>query len=211
MFAHRVCSYVDEFVIAVHGPNAWVHDSITRKGGSFHQTIRGISNLLLCGTTKITGKIVISKYNLTCLPDAVRLLHSVGIRRFVLAFPHARGNARTFFYYIVPRYAEVRPFVEEVIRYSEAFGLHTTFEAILPCALTLSLQGAELFSDFNEAELAVKEIKQLHMAPQDWNRLRRSIKRKGGICGVCKYDPVCEGYWYEYVDAYGFDEFKPIL
>jgi MoaA/NifB/PqqE/SkfB family radical SAM enzyme len=208
--AKHACSYVNEFVIALHGPNAEIHDSITRSMGSFNQTICGMRNIMSFGARKISGKIVLSRRNYPRLCDTIKLLHSLGIYRINVTFPHARGNAKTWFHEVVPRYAEVRPFIEEAIQYSDRCALRTTFEAVLPCALTTRPLDMGLFSDFDEAKLAVKEVKQLHMATQDWNQLRVSIKRKDEVCRSCRYDPSCEGYWSEYVDAYGFGEFEPI-
>jgi radical SAM protein with 4Fe4S-binding SPASM domain len=45
----------------------------------------------------------------------------------------------------------------------------------------------------------------------DYARYRRnSGKLKRKECGQCSYNQVCEGPWKEYVEIFGWDEFKPV-
>ena len=45
---------------------------------------------------------------------------------------------------------------------------------------------------------------------QDWKKIRVSIKKKFPQCSSCRFDPICEGPWNEYAEAYGGDEFSPV-
>ena len=44
---------------------------------------------------------------------------------------------------------------------------------------------------------------------QDWDQARREQKRRDARCGACVHGDRCEGYWQEYVDRFGWDEFEP--
>lgn len=59
--------------IPIHGPNAILHDSITRSPGGFNQTMQGIENLLNAGR-RVEIRLVVSLLNYEYISDIIDLI-----------------------------------------------------------------------------------------------------------------------------------------
>jgi len=199
-----------EYAVALHAPIREIHDSITRRKGSFNQTVQGIKNLIAFGQS-IWGKTVISKKNFALLPELVNFYINLGIKNINIAFPHAQGNAWKYFDDVVPRYSDIVKFVFESIDFCENHNkqngdnVDLSFEAIPYCFI----QGHERYV----AELLLlnkkySESKQLDGKRKNWETVRKDIKSKFPQCKSCIYDKICEGPWKEYAYRYGSEEFR---
>ncbi len=206
-FANETVRYVDFFVVALHGATARTHDKITHAPGSFADTVLGLKNLLR-RTTSVSGKTVISKHNINDLSSLACLFSKTGVSRLNMAFPHIAGNAASHFLECVPTYAQVRPHLEQCIAVAESLRLQIDFEAVLPCLFDHPVD-VRYFSDLKISG-KVSEVRQLDEGCIEYQTARRSTKRKGAICSQCRFDRICEGYWMEYVETIGFDEFRPV-
>ena len=97
----------DCFNVALHGPSASIHDSVTRRHGSYADTVRAFSNLATRPCTTV-GKVVISRLNAPHLLETLSCLHQMNVRRCNFAFPHAQGYSDATFDQVVPRYSDLR-------------------------------------------------------------------------------------------------------
>ena len=73
---HRLLANCPPFLtvaIPLHGDNATLHDAITRTPGSFHQTCRGILNVL-ANRVAVELRVVVSKLNVEHLADIARFI-----------------------------------------------------------------------------------------------------------------------------------------
>jgi len=194
------------FVVALHGPDAAVHDAVTRAPGSFDQTLAGIRGLLAAGE-KVTIKTVMSRLNVPHLPALADRLSAEGARRFNLTFPHALGNARREFEAVVPRYFEAMPFVHAALDLLEQRGCEAVTEAIPPCLLGARAAQA---SEAGYRGRYQSEVRQLDQQARDWthDRMVEGKVHPDG-CHGCPLRGGCEGVWREYVEAYGGAEFLP--
>ena len=61
---------VNEFFISIYGHNSKIHDSLTRRKGSFLETIRGLENLMKLKVDVITNTVV-TKLNYKFLPRTI--------------------------------------------------------------------------------------------------------------------------------------------
>jgi MoaA/NifB/PqqE/SkfB family radical SAM enzyme len=200
------------FVVALHGSRADIHDRITRRRGSFHQTCTAIRNLRTINK-EVAAKIVLSKLNRGELLATARLARSLGVNEFCVVFPHALDFPREQFLRIVPNYMDVQGEVREVCLYAEAEGLPTTFETIPYCIVPDQPAFWKRSCDLRSATLPRREQGPLAADIDDrfdWEELRPTMKEKADSCRTCVFDPICEGPWREYVDAFGFDEFRQI-
>lgn len=200
------------FVVSMHGPDADVHDAITRRRGSFGQTVRGLRALAARPEIGITGKIVVSRRNMGHLLATVELMSSLGVRCFNVAFPHAEAFPTEELLAIVPRYHEVRDELERCAQYFVRTGSFGEFETVpfcvtTPAVWTRSADGALLVQSRENPGFIQTAWEE---ALRDWEADRRRIKYKSARCTECVFDKVCEGPWREYVDAYGDDELVPI-
>ena len=196
----------DSFSVAVHGPSASIHDAITRRPGSYADTMRALSNLATRSWTA-AGKVVISSLNAQYLLDTLTCLHRMKVRNCNFAFPHAQGFTKETFNRVVPRYSDLREVFHQLLDESQLLGVLLSFEAVPFCIIPrrpgaiaeLGFLGGDrrVFTSVGEATL-------------DWTKVRRAIKRKGVSCQACSVDLICEGPWEEYVDHFGFDEFVPL-
>ncbi len=122
------------FCIAIHSCYQEVHDRITQRAGSFEETVAGIKNLISLGQ-KVSAKIVISRLNYHHLKETCEFLLKLGISHISLTFPHGCGNARKFFFQVVPRYTEIADEVKKAIKVILARGKTVDTEAIPFCFL----------------------------------------------------------------------------
>ena len=67
------------FVVALHGADSALHDTITRVPGSFQETVAGIAALTDLGFP-VCGKLVLSRYNTPALPSILAYMHVLGIK-----------------------------------------------------------------------------------------------------------------------------------
>lgn len=206
-FAKRVVPYVENVVIAVHGPSAAVHDKVTLVDGSFDETIEGIKNLVFLNA-KVAIKMVLSTINAHSIVDTVKLMEELRAIYMNIAFPHACEELLYKYEELVPYYKDLREEVESSIDYIKEKNLNVEFETILPCALNRK-DGLKYFSDFKYYKMDT-ELKQLDTDTIEWNKIRKTIKRKTSRCNECIYNSICEGYWMEYISIRGDKEFSPI-
>ncbi len=207
--ADTLCSFgPPTFCIALHGPDASVHEAITQRPGSFAETIKGIMNIV-SRKAPVIGKIVLSKLNISVLPETVAKFVELGVRRINVAFPHAQGRARKLWETTVPNYSETVPYVRRCLELAATKGIAVNCETFMFCHLTgFEHCVAELGQQLEEYQ----EINQYgsDAGAQDWKQIRISIKSKFPQCASCRFDPICEGPWNEYAEAYGGDEFSPV-
>lgn len=199
----RLCGLGVRFVVALHGPDAAVHDAVTASPGAFDQTLAAIRGLVAAGE-KVTAKVVMSKANVPHLPALAALLADAGVRRMNLTFPHALGLARRGFDAVVPRYRDAMPFVRAALDAFEAAGGRAVTEAIPLCLLG---DRPDRASELLYRASVRSEVRQLDQDPRDWSADRAGEgKAKAPACAGCILDDRCEGVWREYLEAFGGDE-----
>lgn len=195
------------FCIALHAPQASLHDEITQRPGSFDETVKAIGNLAGLGA-QVSGKLVIQKLNYRTLPETAQLFASLGVCHLCITFPHACGSARKHFDRVVPHYGEIQGYVLRALEQCARRRLNADTEAFPLCLLP----GYEHCA--SELGFLVSDTTELKQYGKDdlidWAEERPKIKSKFSQCRHCRYDPVCEGPWMEYPDAYGSSEFVPV-
>jgi len=206
-FATRAARSGATFVVALHGADAPVHDAIVAANGAFTQTVAGIRNARAVGLC-VVGKIVLSRMNANVLPEIVGLLVSLGVSSVNVAFPHGLGHAREGFDDVVPRYRDIGASLRRTldVHSSQATIL---FETVPYCWL----HGYERHVAEEGYRRSDEPIvhKQLDLEVRDWHQARLEQKRKFPACVRCRHDAICEGVWKEYAEAYGGEEFEPVL
>jgi MoaA/NifB/PqqE/SkfB family radical SAM enzyme len=209
MFAYRpfaektVAAGATEFSPAIHGPNAEIHDSLTRAEGSFRQTVEGIRNLKAL-RRRIIMNSVITEPNYRHLPATARLFLSLGVNQFQFAFVHALGTAGENFEWIVPRKSLVEPYVKEALTLARQAGVPAFTEAIPYCFM----RGFE--KHVAERIIPRTKIFDQLVVVDDYTDYRWTEgKVKGPPCENCAVRESCEGPWREYPEYYGWEEFKP--
>ena len=193
------------FTIAIHGHTSELHDFITRRKGSFQETIEGIKNLLML-KKQIDAKIVISRFNYKYMKSIVELLFSIGVQNATYAFPHGMGNAQKFCLEVIPTYTEIKPFVIDMLNYCNAHEISVGLEAFPLCTVDGYI---EYINELQYLKKNEEQYLQVKEELRDWNKDRLSIKAKFEQCAQCIYTEICEGPWDEYPVIYGDREFQP--
>ncbi len=199
------------FEVAIHAHQKEEHDKITRVEGSFNQTLTGIKTLLECGAKSVNFKVVISRLNFQDLEKIVELAYNLGVTGVDIAFPHGMGNARKYWFDIVPKYTEIEPYIIDAASFGKQKGISVTFEAIPFCFLKgFEKCASEIKFLENYVNGTTTEVRQVDDSIMNWQETRLEIKSKPPQCKNCKYFYVCEGVWHEYLELYSGKEFKPV-
>jgi len=194
----------NEFSPALHGHTAELHDNLTRAPGSFEQTIQAIKNLRSLNQKILTNTVVV-KQNYKYLEEIAKLLVSLKVNQFQLAFVHPIGNAKKYYKDIVPKISEASKYIHKGLQIGIDAQIKVMAEAMPYCMM----QGYEDYI----AENAIPETEVKTGFNFDNNYLQTKIKKskeKFSQCNVCSKNNICEGPWKEYPEIYGNEEFKPI-
>ncbi len=203
-----VASGIDSIIFSVHGPNARVHDALTRAPGSFAQLKRGLENLRALGFTRIGGNTTVVKRNMAALPALARfyLKHGINNVEYIFVDP-TYGGAKNNFGKLVPRISEAAPYMRAALALGRAAGMDQWKARYVPLCHFGDCLGQ--ISETNERKLFLTE----HWAPDFRNTdaigSRAAVSRqKTARCRGCKLYGACEGIWAEYLKVYGDRELK---
>ncbi len=194
----------NEFLPAIHGHTEELHDFLTSSKGSFRQVTEGIRNLKALGQTVIANTVIV-KSNYRHLPDISRLLISLEVDQFQLAFVHPEGNAFLNFDRVVPLKTLVMPYVHESIDIAKKSRTGIMVEAYPFCFM----RGFEEYC--SEKYIPPTEVRKSGSVDKDFTKTRQICgKEKSEDCRRCRMYAQCEGPWKEYPQKRGWSEFRPI-
>jgi MoaA/NifB/PqqE/SkfB family radical SAM enzyme len=210
MFAHKAYARrlvecgANEFSPALHGHLPALHDFLTGAPGAFSQTVAGIANLKALGQFVLTNSVV-TKSSYRHLPELARLLVSLGVDQFQLAFVHPVGTAGDRFASVVPRMELAAPYLMAALRVGLDAGKRACTEAVPYCILP----GYE--ACVVERYIPRTAVYDAESTIADYTRYRLDEgKKKGPDCKACVHDGECEGPWREYPERLGWAEFRPV-
>jgi len=184
-----VSTHCDSVAIPLHGPNAELHDGITRAPGSFNQTLQGIKNLLnYKGKVDVEIRIVIHKLNYRHLPAITRYIAKEfkGIRSVVLFPIDIIGNANTNRDKLIVRMRDIKPYLERGLDVLERNGIEFSIFHIPFCIIDKKYWR-------NVAGVTV-EARRITFEP----------------CADCVMKGKCPGIWKTYAFRVGTNEFQPV-
>lgn len=201
------------FIVALHAPNAKIHDAITQEKGSFQETVHAINNLRNINK-EIGVKIVISKLNYKYLFETALFAKDLGVNELYVVFPHALDFSQELFKKVVPRYYLLKNEVDRIASFCEKEHFVVSFETIPYCICPDSQafwsRNCDLISKARENEVPKSMKLGLKKDIFNWEELRPKMKEKGIDCYRCVFNLLCEGPWREYVQNFGFADFIPI-
>ncbi|PIQ88735.1 MAG: hypothetical protein COV72_06645 [Candidatus Omnitrophica bacterium CG11_big_fil_rev_8_21_14_0_20_42_13] len=196
---------MSELSPALHGASAEVHDSLTRRPGSWRQTVLGIHNAKKLQVRVITNT-VITKANYKTLPEIASLLVKLKVDQFQFAFVHIMGNARRRYREVVPRVSEAVPYIKNALDVGIKAGVRVMAEAMPFCMM----DGYEKY--ISEFHIPSVQIKEVGWKVDNFTFVRKTHGKKKFLqCLKCKWYTICEGPWKEYPELFGDEEFKPVL
>lgn len=160
--------------------------SITGTRGAFSKRFAGVGRLLAAGA-RVRLTHVISSLNYRRLPQfaafAVKKLKGVSWAQFSYIKGIGRGADPRF----LPRYADVRPFLESALLVCERNGLRCEVDHIPPCFL----------GGFYRLNVDIVKMKEGVPGPH--------LEEKAHVpeCGGCRFLAVCPGPRKDYIAVHG--------
>lgn len=175
--------------IALHGPDAGLHDSITRTKGSFDQTVRGIRNILKYRNhdQELELRVVITKLNEKAVGRILSFIRKEfsSVDRVTLIFMEMEGLAGKNFKTVGLRYKEFRSQLSQFEQWAEGLPELRLYHFPL-CVLPPGLW------------------------PYAWRTLRKNEVTFLPRCKKCLYKKYCLGIHKDYLKLVGDKEFQPI-
>jgi MoaA/NifB/PqqE/SkfB family radical SAM enzyme len=203
----KIKGKIDTYIIALHGPNAPIHDIVTQSQDSFNQTVQGIKNIIATNGN-ICGKTVISKLNYKTLLQTCKLYTSLGVNEIYIAYPHSSGEI-DYITKVAPSYTQIKPYIEECLDWAIENNINLKLESILPCNLDKEYP-LKYYYDFTEF-MAQKQFKMVDAQYDSWEEFTKRDKKKDLTkCQSCVFNQFCNGVWREYIAVHGFEEIKPV-
>jgi len=193
-------------MISLHAHTADVFARVTStQEAFFERTLRAIDRAREVGIRTILSHVV-NAYNYEGLPEWVRFINGrfPGIEVFFFyVYPSVKGQDHPDMY---PRISDVAPYWYEALAAVDEAGLNINVDSLAGFPMCY-MQGFEHHSKFYSAEAAVAEIG----AEADDHTLKIPEMRHAAGCEGCKWQSVCPGFWVEYMNRFGEDEFKAVL
>lgn len=200
-----IAAGVTEFSPALHGSSAKIHDGLVCAPGSYEQVVRGIKNLKRMNQYVLTNTVITSQ-NYKDIPKIAKLLVDLGVDQFQFAFVHVLGTADKNKKWLVPKKTEIMPFVKKGLDIGVKAGKTVMTEAIPYCFMN----GYE--DCVAEKGIPDTTVFDANFEISNYTDYRQNEgKSKSANCKKCRFFNICEGPWKEYVDLFGWGEFKPRL
>ena len=207
-FAERAVPWLDEALFSLHGPNAEVNDRLTRRSGSFEQTVKAIENTLAVNPDfNLFVNTVVTKHNVDSLPDTVALADSLGAKLIVISNTTPEGGGFDKFRELglpLAKLAEVMPQVP-----ARAERAILRFFGMPMCLLG---EHDVLSNDLHwdprvTVEWGTKPGKVVFEGIYSWTPDRR--RKRVPACESCSRNQVCMGVYDRYAELYDTSELRP--
>ena len=225
---------LQHLIVSVHGPDAAIHDGLTRTPGSFTQVAMALANIRATRNEgrryRFSTSTVLNRRNLAVLPDLVRFLGGFEPDEIVFNAIQPQGRGERYFQQLVPRYSEMVEAVRQALEPAESLGMRIRLLDIPPCvtrSLPESVVGfVEAHRHFEPDSSGAIESVPLWRREAPELRSENSgestgfamvtkevvdefLRGFGPSCDRCAVRRNCEGIWKSYSEAFGFEEFVP--
>jgi organic radical activating enzyme len=184
--------------LSLHSVDPAHSDEITRLPNAFWKTIKGMQNLRKLGVLTQVAH-VITKANYQELPKTVKFLRETfpeNEGHLSICFAIAQGISDLVFHWVIPTYAEIKPFFREALDYcletGVGFGGMIGQGGYPPCMLDGDMRYYQDVLD--------KVFKSEDSSKQFYKSER---------CGECDFNDHCLGPRRAYVEHYGEAEIAP--
>lgn len=204
-----VDSGANEFRVSLHGSTAERHDRIVRLPGAFDKACAGVGHLRALGVP-VGVNFVVHAQNLGDLPAALIHYHdALGLRDFIVYYPHYRGMAELNAGTLRVSYPEVAAALREVFAALEARGsAEALYVANLPPCVLPERESQIL--DWSAADAAGDSLGIPEGDTRDVGEMKHEQRVKAPSCGRCRLDKACSGFEPEYARLYGSADFQPL-
>jgi len=199
---------VNRLRIPVYGSRKQIHDSVTRKKGSFDLVLKGIRAIKkYAPAIEIQVTNLIMEQNKNDLTSWLELLNELVVGDYYLSVPFRKNIAGNNHEYYIPM-KDLPPYIKKVTKYSQKYNKPIRFMEIPYC----------VFGEIRDNIIN-------NCLPPDHGRycqpegdLRTNIKdipayrlkSKSKICERCKANLFCDGFIKSDLDEFGAGSLKAI-
>ena len=169
------------FEISILGPNAKIHNAITRTRNSYEETMEGIKNLIDSGIN-VNVHITILNQNYKYLPLIIKNLIKESINKIQIRSTEPRGRGLVGYKEMAPKFSDLAPYLLKSFKYKDKLRIKN----IPFCFMNGYLECMD--------------------PPSLWD-----LKIKISVCKECALDNKCLGIWKQYITLYGGKEITPII
>ncbi|HEX9051073.1 MAG TPA: radical SAM protein [Anaeromyxobacter sp.] len=201
---------LNRIYVSIHGHEARLHEGLTRAPGSFAQTVAGlrvVASLKRPGDQLHTSTVVNAR-NLPHLAEIYRFLRGLGVDQAVFNAmrPPEEGVPATF-RSLWPRYRDVAAAFARLCREAGEPRPPAFLVDVPPCV-------TGDVPDFNRGFVERHRRYEPGGAPASDLGVRLvppgESREKRPACGACRWEPLCDGVWRDYVSRHGWEEFEPV-
>ncbi|MDD5066911.1 MAG: radical SAM protein [bacterium] len=196
---------LNHITVSIHGPDPRIHDLLTRRKGSFQETLKGLKNLSSLkkyfGFTFITST-VLSRPNYPHTGRMLKLLSGFPADQIILQCIECRGRkmSRNFSSLMI-RYSDVIKEIKKTDRNYKGPRFH-----VLGLPYCVAGKGGKNFHlGYTENIKLLGNKGRLNLI--DYSSKYGTLKRKE--CARCRAFLFCRGIFKPYIRHYGWKELKP--
>lgn len=195
-FAREVISAgVDEVFVSLHGSSAEISDAVTEAPGTFVKTVAGLDNLGRLDVV-LGLNFVMCERNYRDLPSYIDFVHGRWPEAMLsLSFVAASSDVVPMDRDLIPRYADVLPYLREALRRAGDLGLWVSPLDSM-CGLPLCLWPSSLDEPLSREDI-----------PKGFDG-GEFIKTEA--CRSCMAHTKCYGLRRRYAELYGTAELHPL-
>ncbi len=225
---------LNHVLVSLHGPNARVHDALTRTRGSFEQTLRGIKVLSamkrMFPNLKLHTSFVVTRRNMDFFKEFYDLVAPL-VDQMVFNMMMPDGRGATYFDQLMPRYSDVVQRFADFLRQIPAQDHGRVFLLDVPYCVTEGLPDASRgyveryfhfepgdspgFDDVRVTDDTLVQPGAVEGEAATYTKVEKSlrdsqVRTKRPQCMDCAYNHVCQGVFTIYLKHYGWAEFEPV-
>lgn len=199
---------VKTFVVSFHTTDpvemAWLADVDENWLG---EVIQGIKNVKSLGA-RVRTNTVVYKNNVDKLMDIMKfIVKELHVDHVNISNMHPAGRAYKNFEVVCPRLTDIMTQVKEAVDYVDLKGIKVTVEGFPPCLLA---EYTKYIVDWEDSNF--KMLYHNFILPNYANFMSEETRSLGSNCAKCVYkkDELCGGFYKEYIEKYGMEEFETI-
>jgi sulfatase maturation enzyme AslB (radical SAM superfamily) len=204
---------VSRFEVAFFGATAQTHDAITRRRGSFEDTIAGINNLFAAGRRgqpAVVVRLLVARHCYRELADIVRAVcrqaprvRQFSINRLILSDNAAAADAMV-------SWSEAAAAINEATALMREYGCDVCFWPVPLCVFhgdNRTYVESEIRRQLRRASKPsrFRYLDPLVAAGTTGGKSSRAARAQPDVCSSCRYDRVCLGVEDWYFSRFGTD------
>ncbi len=208
-FNKFIRSGIDELRVPIYGSGAKIHDSVTRKPGSFTKTVTGIKRILKKAPgIKIQISCLIMEQNKKDLLNIVNFINGLGIKNFYFSVPCLVSLAEKDYSFYVPL-KDLPPYLRKLYKHALKINKDTLFLEMPFCVF------GELNLKNIDNQCYPPDLGKYNQPPENIRTQIPSLpsyrlKKRVDICKGCRASRYCDGFFVNDVSRFGTGKLQGI-